>query len=176
MHSCLSVKLMLALLVAPGLLCSAAPSDAQTDAHSVAAAPTSLSSASPEQSGFRATEVRDAGHAWQSWVLNCQGCHRADGLGSEGTDTTLAATVAKFLHAPGGREYLIRVPGVATSELSDADLAELINWMLLRFDREHVPASFQPYTPAEVGRLRTRPLRLEAKRIRERLLRGADGK
>ena len=70
--------------------------------------------------------------AWQNWTLNCQGCHRLDGSGSDGTAPSLAGTVAKFLWVPGGREYLIRVPGVATSPLSDADLAEVMNCMLWR--------------------------------------------
>src|SRR6201996_6003771 len=111
--------------------------------------------------------------AWQNWTLNCQGCHRLDGGGSDGTAPSLAGTVAKFLWVPGGREYLIRVPGVATSPLSDADLAEVVNWMLWRFDKEHLPASFQPYTAAEIAPLRARPLRLEASQMRSSLLKQA---
>ena len=38
----------------------------------------------------------------------------------------MAGFVARFLQVPGGREYLARVPGVATAALSDADLAEAI--------------------------------------------------
>jgi cytochrome c553 len=78
--------------------------------------------------------VPNAQRAWQHWTLNCQGCHRQDGTGSEGTAPSLAGTVARFLAVPGGREYLGRVPGVATSPLSNEDLAEVMNWMLWRFD------------------------------------------
>ena len=67
-----------------------------------------------------------------------------------------------------------RVPGVATSPLGDADLAELMNWILWRFDREHLPANFQPFTAAEMGRLRGAPLRLEASQMRADLLKKAD--
>jgi hypothetical protein len=98
--------------------------------------------------------------------LNCQGCHRSDGSGSDATAPGIADTVAKFLLVPGGREYLIRVPGVAASPLSDTDLAEVVNWMLWRFDKDHMPASFQPYTAAEIAPLRARPLRLEASQMR----------
>jgi len=118
--------------------------------------------------------TRDSGPEWQSWVLNCQGCHRADGQGTQDSSSVLADTVARFLWAPGGRDYLIQVPGVASSELSDEDLANLVNWMLVRFDKQHVPESFAPYTAAEVGRLRQRPLRLEAPRIRAQLLNHAN--
>ena len=112
--------------------------------------------------------------AWQHWTLNCQGCHRPDGTGSAGTTPSLAGTVARFLSVPGGREYLERVPGVATSALSNADLSELMNWMLWRFDKPHMPANFQPFTAAEIGRLRTAPLRLEASQMRAELLKKAE--
>jgi cytochrome c553 len=118
--------------------------------------------------------VENAQRAWQNWTLNCQGCHRPDGTGTEGTAPSLAGTVARFLSAPGGREYLGRVPGVATSPLSNRDLAEVVNWMLWRFDREHLPAKFQPYTTDEMGRLRTAPLRMEASQMRADLLKKAD--
>ncbi len=114
--------------------------------------------------------VANAQRAWQHWTLNCQGCHRPDGSGSAATTPAIAGAVAKFLGVPGGREYLVRVPGVATSALSDADLSEVVNWMLWRFDAAHVPAGFKPYTASEVGALRTRPLRLEAAGIRRDLV------
>ncbi len=118
--------------------------------------------------------VENAQRAWQNWTLNCQGCHRLDGSGSDATAPGIAGTVAKFLLVPGGREYLIRVPGVATSPLSDTNLAEVMNWMLWRFDKEHLPASFQPYTAAEIAPLRARPLRLEASQMRSSLLKEAE--
>jgi hypothetical protein len=112
--------------------------------------------------------------AWQHWTLNCQGCHRPDATGSAGTTPSLAGTAAKFLWVPGGRDYLTRVPGVATSALSDADLAEVLNWLLWRFDKENLPANFQPFTATEVGAQRARPLRLEASQMRADLLRKAE--
>ncbi len=118
--------------------------------------------------------VSNPQRAWQNWTLNCQGCHRPDGAGSAGTAPSLTGTVSKFLTVPGGREYLARVPGVATSSLANADLAELMNWMCWRFDKEHMPGDFLPFTAAEIGRLRTQPLRLEASQMRHDLLRKAD--
>jgi cytochrome c553 len=117
--------------------------------------------------------VSNPQRAWQNWTLNCQGCHRSDGSGSAGTAPALAGTVSKFLTVPGGRDYLGRVPGVATSPLSNADLADLMNWMFERFDPEHVPQDFVPFTADEIGRLRTAPLRLEASVLRNELLRQA---
>jgi hypothetical protein len=77
--------------------------------------------------------------------------------------------VARFTNVPGGREYLARVPGVAAAPLADTDLAELLNWILWRFDKAHLTPAFQPFTAAEVGALRRRPLRTEAVQVRARL-------
>ena len=110
---------------------------------------------------------------WQNWTLNCQGCHQPDGTGSANAAPSLAGNVAKFLWVPGGREYLGRVPGVANSPLADAELAEVMNWILWRFDREDLPSNFQPFTAAEIGQLRPRPLRLEASQVRNDLLKKA---
>ena len=41
---------------------------------------------------------------------------------------------------------------------------------LVRFDPANIPAGFQPYTAAEVGRLRQTPLRTEAAALRARLV------
>jgi hypothetical protein len=78
--------------------------------------------------------------------------------------------VARFLTVPGGREYVVRVPGVAQASLDDGALAAVLNWMLDHFDRAHVPAGFVPYAAEEVGRLRKQPLlnvEVERKRLVE---------
>jgi cytochrome c553 len=141
---------------------------------SAATAAVLAAASADDGNGTAPAGVENAQRAWQHWTLNCQGCHRPDGTGTDQTAPSLAGTVARFLSVPGGREYLSRVPGVAASALSDADLAEVMNWMLWRFDKEHLPADFQPYTAAEIGQLRTRPLRLEASQIRAALLKKAD--
>src|SRR5229473_123850 len=132
------------------------------------------SAAAQSPPGASPAGVANPQRAWQNWTLNCQGCHRPDGTGSTGTAPSLAGTVSKFLTVPGGRDYLGRVPGVATSALPSADLAELMNWMFWRFDKEHLPAGFVPFTSEEIGRLRVQPLRLEASQMRSDLLKKAD--
>jgi cytochrome c553 len=114
--------------------------------------------------------VANPARARQNWILMCQGCHRADATGTPQTTPAMAGYVARFLHVPGGREYLGRVPGVATAALSDEALAEVVNWSLMRFDSAHVPGDFTPYTPAEIGRLRLKPLRAEAAAARADLV------
>jgi hypothetical protein len=116
----------------------------------------------------------NSARAHVNWMLKCQGCHRSDAGGSPTTTPEMAGHIARFLAVPGGRDYLVRVPGVATSVLADAELAELMNWTLLRFDAAHVPANFRRYTGPEVGRLRQTPLRTEAYAVRARLVADLD--
>jgi mono/diheme cytochrome c family protein len=103
------------------------------------------------------------------FALNCQGCHRADGTGTPGTVPTLAGSVARFLAVPGGRAYLVQVPGVAQAPLDDAALAAVINWMLARYDAAHLPKAWTPYTADEVGRLRQKPL-VDVDKVRASLM------
>ena len=66
------------------------------------------------------------------------------------------------------------MPGVAAAPFSDEETAEVINWMLRRYDAAHVPADFQPYTAEEVARLRLTPLGMDANALRAKLLAQAD--
>ncbi len=108
--------------------------------------------------------------AHNDYMLKCQGCHRPDGSGDAASNPPLTGKVARFLAAPGGRDYLGRVPGVATTDLDDKRLADLLNWTLYRFDRAHVPADFKPYDAIEIGRLRKAPLRADASKMRADLV------
>jgi hypothetical protein len=92
------------------------------------------------------------------WMLNCRGCHGAEGAGVGDAVPRLAGEVARFLAVPGGREFLIRVPGVAQSELDDVRLAALLTWMVARFGPREIAAAAAPFSAIQVGRLRRRPL------------------
>ena len=104
------------------------------------------------------------------YMLKCQGCHQPNGSGNAVNTPPLRNEVARFLHVPGGREFLGRVPGVASTDLPDDRLTQLLNWTLYRFDAGHLPGDFRPYTVAEVASLRHRPLRLERAETRARLV------
>lgn len=116
--------------------------------------------------------VTDAALAHSDYMLKCQGCHRPDGSGDDHSNPPMRGIVARFLAVPGGREFIGRVPGVATTNLDNARLANLVNWTLYTFDSAHVPRDFRPYTAAELGTLRQDPLRLERAAIRARLVEG----
>jgi mono/diheme cytochrome c family protein len=109
------------------------------------------------------------------FALNCQGCHRADGGGTPGSVPAIAGHVARFLAVPGGREYLVQVPGVAQAPLDDATLAAVVNWMLDHYDRNHIPKDFTPYTESEVARLRKDPL-VNVEAVRTKLLKTIEPK
>lgn len=108
-----------------------------------------------------------AGDPAVDYLLHCQGCHLADGSGKPGAVPSLVDFVGRFLAVEGGREFLVRVPGSAQSSLGDAELAELLNWMVRRFGP--LPPDFVPFTAREVARVRRPPL-AEVERVRRALL------
>ena len=111
----------------------------------------------------------DAERARLNYMLNCQGCHLPDGAGVEDAVPRMNGFVGNFLHVPGGREFLVRVPGSANAALDDAALAELLNWILMTMSPAELPSSWVPYTANEVGALRAVPLR-EVEQVRARLV------
>lgn len=127
----------------------------------------------PSTAGKSASPMPGVAHpdrARIDYMLKCQGCHHPDGSGNAVNTPPLAGEVGKFLAVPGGREFLGRVPGVASTDLDDVRLAELLNWTLYRFDPANVPAGFKPYTAAELAALRKAPLRLERAGMRAQLV------
>jgi len=103
------------------------------------------------------------------YMLECQGCHLPDGGGRPDVVPSLRG-VGRFLRVPGGRAYLVRVPGSAQAPLDDASLAAVLTWMVREFGPPEVAERMQPYTAEEVGRLRARPL-LDVVPVRRELLR-----
>ncbi|WCL53405.1 c-type cytochrome [Gimibacter soli] len=121
-------------------------------------------------SAFADDAVRDARAAFL-WKMNCQGCHQADARGSAGGAPDMRGYVSRFLSVDGGRAYLGRVPGVAFAPMSDADIANLLNWTLKEYDGGHIPEDFKLYSAEELGHLRKNALIENAKSEREALVR-----
>jgi hypothetical protein len=93
-----------------------------------------------------------------NYILHCQGCHLVDGAGTVDKVPALKNEVGRFLHVPGGREFLIQVPGSSQSALTDAEVAAVLNWILENFSSGQLPADFIPYTTLEISRYRQPPL------------------
>jgi hypothetical protein len=104
------------------------------------------------------------------YAFRCKGCHGFAGEGTPGHVPRLAGFVGLFTRLPEGRDYLMRVPGVAGARLDDARLAAVLNWMLATYGRGQVAPGFAPFTPEEVGVARRQPLRAEREAMRARLL------
>jgi mono/diheme cytochrome c family protein len=115
-----------------------------------------------------------SGPPQQHYVLHCQGCHGPEGRGAEGVVSPLTGHMGRFLHVPGGRAYLVQVPGAAQAPLDDAELAALLNWMLEAFSPDEVPEDFAPFEPSEVARHRAERV-ADAAALRRELLAGLDG-
>jgi len=88
------------------------------------------------------------------YTLNCMGCHGVDGGGAPPEIPRLKDRIGYYLDVDGGRAYLVQVPGSRQSALSDAALADVLNWMLEGFAGASRPAHVEPYSAEEVGRLR----------------------
>ena len=120
-----------------------------------------------------AGEPVNALRARVDYMLNCQGCHLPDGDGA-GDVPRMKDFVGNFLKVPGGREFLVQVPGSANAALDDARLAELLNWMLAEISADQLPADFRPYTAEEVSEYRASPLQ-DVLAVRVQLIRKIAG-
>jgi hypothetical protein len=104
------------------------------------------------------------------FAFRCKGCHGFAGEGTPGHVPRLAGFVGWYTHVPGGRDYLMRVPGVARAKLDDARLAAVLNWVLEVYGGNSVASGFAPYSAAEVGAARKKPLVAERAATRAALV------
>jgi hypothetical protein len=106
-------------------------------------------------------------------MLNCMGCHLADGSGAGGKVPSMRDSLARLSLSAAGRRYLVQVPGAAESPLSDLELAQLLSWMVRNLSAGPVPREFADFTAAEVARYRPEPL-VGVRATRARLLAAAE--
>ena len=118
------------------------------------------------------------------WMMNCQGCHGQNGEASVQRSVPSLDNLAAFQKIPAGREFLIRVPGVSHSPLSDSELANLLNWMVRTMGGAKTmggtmgPAVELPsaevkqilFTREEVAALRKNPFVTEIREVRRNLI------
>jgi mono/diheme cytochrome c family protein len=93
-----------------------------------------------------------------NYQLQCMGCHHGDGAGEPGRVPSIRKTLVPFSTLPDGRDFVLRVPGVAQAPLSDADIAALLNWMVRNLSDVALPVDFVDYSADEVGQVRHQPL------------------
>lgn len=90
--------------------------------------------------------------AFKDYMLQCAGCHRYDGRGlSHRGIPDFNQSIGLFTRLPAGRQYMIRVPGAAQSQLDNAELARVLNWIVAKYSPEDITPNYKPFTSAEVG-------------------------
>jgi len=122
-----------------------------------------------------AAGVRAAGGS-ELFASNCIVCHQPDAKGVQGIYPPLADMVGNYVKLKAGRAYLAHVPsfgltGVIVtngesldsnmpplSQLSDADIAAVINYVLTKFNQPLLPADFKPLTADEVHGYRAKAM------------------
>lgn len=92
------------------------------------------------------------------YKLHCEGCHMADGAGHKGFVPSFVGQIGSFTHSPEGRKFIIQVPGVSQSELSNREIADLMNWLLVAYDPDGLSSDFTPYDEREVEGWRNNPI------------------
>ena len=93
------------------------------------------------------------------YVEHCSGCHGMQGNSAPAEIPVLRDRVGYFMCSPEGRDYLIRLPNVAYSAISDnQELADMMNFVVFGLGGASAPKGAKPFTAAEVARLRGRAL------------------
>lgn len=94
-----------------------------------------------------------------AYLTSCGGCHGIEGISAPRAVPTLRHLTGSFLCTPEGRQFIVRIPDVALSNLSDQMLTRVMNWVVFDLGAP-VPAgnAARRYTVAEVARLRREPL------------------
>jgi hypothetical protein len=94
-----------------------------------------------------------------NFILRCSGCHglRGDGAPEVGIPQ-FRNFVGAFAGDPAGRTYVVRVPGVSNSGLNDAEIADVINYVMKTWGGTSLPSSFVPFTEQEVVTRRALPV------------------
>lgn len=92
------------------------------------------------------------------YLMHCAGCHLVDARGVPPYVPSLSGTLGRLAASAEGRDYIARVPGAAQAPLSDDELAAVLNWLLLEYNRDTLPKNFERLRGAEVARSRARVL------------------
>jgi hypothetical protein len=92
------------------------------------------------------------------YLLYCRGCHLHTGDAVPAANVPSLRELAPLLATRAGRDYLVRVPGVAQTPMTDEQVAAVLNWVLGNFNADTLPADFVPFTANEVAAARGRVL------------------
>lgn len=105
-----------------------------------------------------------------NYLVYCAGCHLPDGHGSPGTVPDLREYLGQFARNAESRSFIARVPGSSGSPLNDAELTDVLNWILVTMNGEQLRPGFALYTVDEVTRYR-RDVLIDPAPVRQALIR-----
>lgn len=106
------------------------------------------------------------------YAQNCQACHQPNAKGIPGAFPPLENTLGSYYGSPEGRAFLVHVinsglqgeievagttyNGTMTplTNLNDAEIAAVLNYVATEFNSEQLPESFEPLTAEEVAEFR----------------------
>lgn len=86
-----------------------------------------------------------------NYLLACRGCHLVDGSGVPPEIPSLRNTLGALVASSEGRDYIVRVPGASQSRLNNKQLADVLNWILVEFNADTLPADFRPLSAGDVA-------------------------
>lgn len=90
-----------------------------------------------------------------NYILRCTGCHGIEGMGTaEGGVPPFPGSVGHIANTEAGRDYMMHVPGVIASSLTDSEIASVMNYVMATFDTTDAPE----FTTEEVTRRRAVPM------------------
>jgi len=108
--------------------------------------------------------------AQSDFIEQCAGCHGVRGTTVPAHLPEIKDRVGWFMCTPESRAYLLRLPNVAHSRITDnAQLADLMNYVVFVLGGKSAPAGTKPFTGDEVAHERQFALTsgsLKAERLR----------
>lgn len=95
-----------------------------------------------------------------NFILRCVGCHGMDGSGSEkGGIPDFRNYVGAFSRDDAGRTYVMHVPGVVNANLTNAEIADVMNYVMKTFGGTSLPDDYHPFDRVEVDQRRANPVK-----------------
>jgi hypothetical protein len=96
--------------------------------------------------------ITDPVLARSDYVENCGGCHGVQGVSAPAKLPQLRDRVGYFMCTPEARAYLIRLPNVAHSRITDnQQLADLVNFVVFGLGGASTPPDARPFNAEEVA-------------------------
>lgn len=105
----------------------------------------------PEAAALPAA-ITDPVLARSDYVEQCGGCHGVQGVSAPAQLPQLRDRVGYFMCTPATRAYLLRLPNIAHSRITDnQQLADLVNFVVFGLGGASTPADARPFTADEVA-------------------------